>query len=98
MTTVKKFIPGTLDKREERFLRVWLKKENTLPRNTTEKQLMAYTFTRNKNQLYYYLVDEWNKEQDKPKYITIKVKKSKLRQKEEAQRIKDAVRSKVHYN
>ena len=89
MTTVKKFIPGTLDKREERFLRVWLKKENTLPRNTTEKQLMAYTFTRNKNQLYYYLVDEWNKEQDKPKYITIKVKKNRQKERERIEREKE---------
>ena len=74
MTTVKKFIPGTLDKREERVLRVWYKK-GKLPRNSTEKQVMAATFTRNKNQLYYYLVDEWNKEQDQPKTFMIRVKK-----------------------
>ena len=77
MATLKKFIHGTLAKREERFLRVWFKNENKLPKNTTEKQLMAYTFLRNKNQLYYLLVEEWNKEQDKPKTIKIKVKKIK---------------------
>ena len=98
MTTVKKFIPGTLDKREERVLRVWYKninKEFGLHQTTTEKQLMAYTFTKNKNQLYYYLVDEWNKEQDKPKTFTIRVKKNKTAVNEEAERMKEAVRSKV---
>ena len=50
-TPLKKFIHGSLDEREKRFLRTWYKRQNHWPINITEKALKEACFCSTQQQL-----------------------------------------------
>ena len=77
ITSLKKFIQGTLDESEKRFLRSWYKRRNNWPINITEKALKEACFCSIQQQLYYLLFKEWNQAVDRIKSNVKKHRKNK---------------------